>query len=70
MKHPNAVVGGTAASGCGVLIVWLADLVGYTIPPLVVPVLAGMCAALALAIGRDGIKGIAHRIWSGRDNVQ
>lgn len=64
-RHPNAVVGGASASGLGVLIVYVAGLMGYEIPELVVPVLSGAAAAIVLAIGRDGFCGVARRVWRG-----
>lgn len=67
MKHPNALVGGTAGSGGGALVVWILGMSGVQVEPEVAAVMAGLCAAITLAVGRHGLRGMARLIWRGRE---
>lgn len=64
VQHPNATVaagtGGTAA-----VLVWLAQLFGLDIPPVAAVVMAGALTTAMLAVGREGLKGLADRLWRG-----
>lgn len=64
-KHPNAVVGGTSATGLGLLIVYVAAMFGIVIPPEVAVVVAAACGAAVLMVGRSGVRGVARRLWKG-----
>lgn len=64
-RHPNAVVGGTAGVGGGVLVVWLLGLAGVALTPEVGAALAGGLAAAVLFLGRNGLTGLARIVWRG-----
>lgn len=65
-KHPNAAVAG-GATGAAALVAYAAELAGLN-PPAPVAILAGGILTVAvLAIGRDGLRGIARRLWRGQD---
>lgn len=51
--------------GIAVLLVWGLDLAGVPLTPAAAAVLAGLIATAAAALGRDGIRGLARRLWRG-----
>jgi hypothetical protein len=63
-NHPNATVAGGSA-GVSVLIVWVAGHFGVDLGAEEAIVLAGLLTVAVLAVGRDGVTGIAHRVWRG-----
>lgn len=68
-NHPNAWTAAGAGWICAALI-YLLGLFGVTVPdpPLEVAVgVGGMFSALALFVGRKGLKGLAARLWRGRE---
>jgi hypothetical protein len=64
-KHPNASVALGSGSGLGALVVWLVGLSGTAMPAEVGAAIGGSVAAVALFIGRRGIKGVIHALWQG-----
>lgn len=62
-RQRTAVAAG--GGGVGVLIVWILDLAGVPVTPAAAAVLAGMATTVAVALGRDGIHGVLHRLWRG-----
>jgi hypothetical protein len=64
-KHPNATVALGSGSGLGALIVWIVGIGGIAMPAEVGAVIAGVVAAVALLIGREGIKGLLRALWIG-----
>ena len=67
MKHPNATAAGTAAGVVGAVL-WLLEAAGVDVPepPVHVTVwIGGAVSAVVLVIGRDGLRGLARRIWRG-----
>jgi hypothetical protein len=64
VKHPNAVVAGSL-SGAAALVAWLAELEHVAMPAPVAVLAGGILTTVVLAIGRDGVRGIARRLWRG-----
>jgi hypothetical protein len=64
-RNPNASVALGSGSGFGALFVWIVGLSGTTMPPEVGAAIGGVVAAVALFIGRRGIKGAFTTIWRG-----
>ena len=64
-RHPNASVALGSGSGVGALVVWIVGLSGTAMPPEVGAAMGGVVAAIALVIGRRGIKGVLTAIWRG-----
>lgn len=62
--NPNASVaaGGT---GVGVLAVWGLTAVGVDVSPEAAGVIAGAIPTAVLFVGKNGVKGVAQRVWSG-----
>lgn len=65
MKHPNAVVGGTASIGGGEAVVEILDALGVHVSGPIGVLIAGGIAAVALFIGRRGLKGVWNVIVNG-----
>lgn len=63
-KHPNATVAG-GLTGIAAAVAYLAELAGLALPGPVAIVAAGVLTTVVLAIGRDGLRGIAVRVWRG-----
>jgi hypothetical protein len=63
-KHPNATVAG-GLGGVAALVAWLAELEHVAMPAPVAVLAAGILTTVVLAIGRDGVRGIARRLWRG-----
>lgn len=63
-SNPNAAIA-SGTTGTGVLVVWLLGHFGVAISAEVGAVIAGGASAILLYIGRNGIKGLAQRIWKG-----
>jgi hypothetical protein len=67
-EHPNAVVGGGAPTSVAAIL-YLLGLFGVDIPDPSLGAgiaIGGGISALALLIGRVGIRGIARHLWGGR----
>lgn len=64
MNHPNATVSLGAGSGLGTLTVWGLDQ-WTSIPAPAAAAIAGGVSALALFIGRNGVRGAVDLIWKG-----
>lgn len=64
-RHPNASVALGSGSGLGALVVWLVGLSGTAMPAEVGAAIGGSVAAIALFIGRRGIKGVIRALWQG-----
>jgi hypothetical protein len=64
-KHPNASVALGSGSGLGALVVWFVGLSGASMPPEVGASIGGVIAAVALFIGRRGIRGVIRDLWQG-----
>jgi hypothetical protein len=56
----------TSGSGVGALAVWILGVVGVDMPPEIGAVVAGAIAGVVLSIGRNGIKGVVEKVWSGK----
>lgn len=65
--HPNATVALTSGAGFGVLAVWLTGYFGITLEAEVATVIGGGLAALALVIGKRGLRGLLQIVWSGKE---
>lgn len=65
-RHPNAAVAGTSGAGLGTLLVYLLGKAGVDVEPAAASAIAGGVAALALFIGRNGIRGAIRLLWRGR----
>lgn len=68
MNHPNAAAAATSAWVVAALL-YLADLLGWSAPdpPIEVAVgIGGSLSALVLFIGRNGLSGLAARVWRGQ----
>lgn len=63
--HPNATVALVSGSGLGTLIAWGATRLGVSLTVTEATVIAGAVSAVALFIGKNGIKGIIHLVWNG-----
>lgn len=69
MKNPNAAVAG-GGSGLSVLVVWLAgNVFHWSLSAEDGALLAGAVATVVLFIGREGIKGVWRKLWSGQDGA-
>lgn len=65
-NHPNATAALATGSGLGSLVAWLLNDVGHlAVPAVGCAAIAGGIAAVALFIGRNGIRGVAQLIWRG-----
>ena len=65
MKHPNATVGAVSGVGGGQIVVNIAKALGYTISTGWGITIAGGLTAVALFIGRNGIKGVWRKLMNG-----
>lgn len=65
MKHPNALIAAGTGIGLGNAIVEILATIGIEISGNLGATIAGGLAALALLIGRKGIRGIARVFWRG-----
>lgn len=63
-QHPNATAAGGTV-GVSVLLIWIAGLLGVDLSAEVAAALTGLLTVVVLAVGRDGIRGIARRVWRG-----
>lgn len=66
LPHPNAIVGGTSGAGGGLAVVELLDTLGVHITGPQGALIAGGLTAVALLIGRHGIKGLVGLVWRGQ----
>lgn len=64
-KHPNATVGGLSGAGIGTFLVYALGKAGVQLDPEAASAIAGAVAAIALFIGRNGVRGLIHLIWRG-----
>lgn len=62
--HPNATTAG-ASSASVLVVVWIAQMLGADLSPELAVVFSGVWAAIVLAIGRNGIRGVVRKIWHG-----
>lgn len=65
-NHPNASLA-TATGSVSTLLAWLFDWAGVPINATTGAALSTVLVALALFIGRRGIKGIISTIWKGSE---
>lgn len=66
MKHPNATVALVTGSGGGSLVAWLLDDVAHlNVSAAACAAIAGVVAAAALFVGRNGLKGVWNKIING-----
>lgn len=54
-----------SGGGIGILVVWIASLFGAELPPAAAATLTTFIIILAAALGRNGIRGIAVKLWRG-----
>lgn len=66
-RNPNAAVGAVSAGGLGTIVALLFRWAGVELEPEAASAIAGGLAGLALWIGREGIKGLARRVWRGSE---
>lgn len=64
-QNPNATVAG-GTTGFVIFVVWLAGYLGLDLTAEMGAFAGGGLATLVLAIGRDGIRGVIRRLWSGK----
>jgi hypothetical protein len=67
-NHPNrAQRAADAASGggIGILAVWVASLFGAELPPAAAATITTIIIIAAAALGRNGIRGLAVKLWRG-----
>lgn len=67
MNHPNATASG-ASSAVAVLTLAALSAMGVTLSPLVSAALVGAVSSLVLFVGREGLRGLARRVWKGSNN--
>jgi hypothetical protein len=66
--HPNRIQRATDAAsggGVGILVVWVASLFGADLPPAAAATLTTFIIIAAAALGRNGIRGLAVKLWRG-----
>ncbi len=63
-SHPNASVA-AGTGGLTTLILYLAELRGWHVDPLLASGIATVAAAIVLFIGRRGLKGAITSLWAG-----
>lgn len=64
-KHPNAIVGGTAGIGGGEIAVEVLDVLGVHVSGPAGVLIAGALTAVALFVGRRGLRGVWRVIVNG-----
>lgn len=64
MKHPNAATAG-GVSVAALAVVWIAGRLGVSLSAEDGALLAGAASAVALFIGRNGLRGAWNRIVNG-----
>lgn len=62
--HPNATTAGVS-SASALVIVWIAQMVGLDVGPELAVVFAGAWTTVALAVGRNGLRGLIRKVWRG-----
>ncbi len=62
--HPNATAAG-GTGGVALLAVWLAGHFGINLSAEEGAGLSGALSVIVLAVGRDGVAGLARRLWRG-----
>lgn len=65
VKNPNALVSLGSTAGGGELVVEIADRLGYSISTGWGIAVAGAISYVVLFVGREGIRGLFRRVWSG-----
>ena len=69
MNHPNAAAAATTG-GLSTFVVWLfGNVFHWSLSAEDGAIIAGAVATVVLFIGRNGIKGLWQRIWSGQDGA-
>jgi hypothetical protein len=59
------VASAAGGGGVGVLLVWVLQLFGVPLTPAASASLVAMITAACVALGQNGIVGIAQRLWRG-----
>ena len=67
--NPNAAVA-AGGSGLSVFVVWLLGYLHVALGAEDGAIIAGAVASIALFVGRNGLKGIAKRIWGGETGTR
>ncbi len=66
-NNPNATLALGSGSGLGAFVIWVAQMGGASIPPEIAAIVGGGVAAVALFIGRSGLRGVVRVVWRGKD---